>query len=1050
MINDNNQPLLIDGVSSELLEGLTPEQQDVLKRDSQNLLVNAGAGSGKTTVLTKRVIHLLKDKNYSLDEMIVLTFTDLAAKQMKDKIIKALKNETNPKLKEELTHIDEANIMTFDAFCHKLLEKYNMYSTIGSPFSIGDKALFNMIKRQDLEQIVNFSGFYDDPKTSEFIESMGYDNPDDFINFLSNLYDQIDYELDPDYVIDQYFDHHYDPKFYNMVLDNLETVIRFLVGNVKKYPIYYFNNRTEKYARGVENYLDDITNSSDMEEIFINIKKGFPDLGKAKTTDIEDDADLELFNKTKKEATDAIKRFTGLLSGFNTYEEFKDNYFKYTNFELKCLFFIKNARIGLESFKRMHNIYTFQDIALECIRILKNHPEICDYYKKNIKEILIDEYQDTNDINSELIALISNNNEVVVGDVKQSIYRFRNANPDLFQNRYNRYKQKVGGEKIDLLKNFRSRDDEVIQIVNDIFYHLHNDTTLDSDFFDKKMDQGYEDYKKCNNPLNKFKIIEYDPKDERYTEADYIAQDILNRMAAGQTVYDPDLKKERNAEFGDFLILSYAGTKFYDYKKTLEKYGIPVNVSDDTKYTDSYEVVFIKNALKLVRILDVVNVDPKVIDQTLISLLRSYVLGVSDSMVLKYMALKADKKYTSLEAFSMTFPDLYSTFNELVNVYRDFGIAKLMDEIILRFNVYKQLTRLDDQEAREAKLSVIVSNIETYAKSGLGLDSIINYFDYLKTAKDDSKAKINQLADLSCVQMMTIHKSKGLENYIVYVANLRSQLSKKQEPYSKKYGVNLKHTDNIKSILTKYEEKREKNKEFFRLLYVALTRARESLTLMFEIDKRETDKDVYNFTNLQEFLLYNHHFKDSDYTTVEIKNSKATKNPVDTSKSKDIEYVPLNLKEKELIVRTHASHDAVVVDEEINRSLERGTLLHSFFEITDFLTADIDEELERKCIADEYKKYLKKFYYQPIFSGKTIRELHEFPYYKDNSSGSIDYVLEKEDELIIVDFKTSRIDDPAYVDQLRTYKEFMATRINKPIKTYLYSMMKNELKEIET
>ena len=100
MINDNNQPLLIDGVSSELLEGLTPEQQDVLKRDSQNLLVNAGAGSGKTTVLTKRVIHLLKDKNYSLDEMIVLTFTDLAAKQMKDKIIKALKNETNPKLKD--------------------------------------------------------------------------------------------------------------------------------------------------------------------------------------------------------------------------------------------------------------------------------------------------------------------------------------------------------------------------------------------------------------------------------------------------------------------------------------------------------------------------------------------------------------------------------------------------------------------------------------------------------------------------------------------------------------------------------------------------------------------------------------------------------------------------------------------------------------------------------------------------------------------------------------------------------------------------------------
>ena len=138
-------------VSKELLEGLTSDQEKVLSLKSGNILVNAGAGSGKTTVLTKRVIHLLKDEHYSLKEIIVLTFTNLAAKEMKDRIISALEKESDENLKEELAHIDEASIMTFDAFCNKFVKKYSAYSILPLNFNIGDEALFLMKKNEFLE-----------------------------------------------------------------------------------------------------------------------------------------------------------------------------------------------------------------------------------------------------------------------------------------------------------------------------------------------------------------------------------------------------------------------------------------------------------------------------------------------------------------------------------------------------------------------------------------------------------------------------------------------------------------------------------------------------------------------------------------------------------------------------------------------------------------------------------------------------------------------------------------------------------------------------------
>ena len=1038
MLNNDKE----DNVSLSLLKGLTRNQKEVLKIKSQNVLVNAGAGSGKTTVLTKRVIHLLKDEGYSLDDIIVLTFTDLAAKEMKDRIIKELKNEEDERLQNELAHIDEANILTFDAFCHKLIVKYNAYSNIDSSFSIGDDALFAMMKKEFISQNIRESYFYSSVYADEIIKVLGLTEPKQLVEKLSDMYDGLDSELDAEAAISNHYAHIIADDIYGTIIDKIENIIRFKVDRLSEIELIAIDEKTQNDIDNLNTIVENLKNAKDFEELFILLKQPLP---RSPSLPREED----VFKPSRKRFKDCFDSIKEIVDPFDSLNEVKENFSKISELETVLLEILYKTHKDMNEFKREYNIYSFQDIAIECINMLNNHPEVCDYYKSHIKEILIDEYQDTNDTNSLLISLISNNNELVVGDVKQSIYRFRNANPDIFQNRYYLYKSndKIG-KVIDLDENFRSRKEEVVDIVNDIFVHLSKDESLNSKFFENKMVYGLKDY--SNYPVNqdKFKIIEVDPDDEDHNEADYIAQDIINRLSNGQLKYDNHEKVLKKAELGDFLVLAYSSTNFDLYKKTFEKYGIPVKVSGEVSFSDSYEVVFIKNVLYLVYLLDANQSDNPSFDSTLISIMRSFVLNLKDNMILKYMSEK--KKTSSLEALSKVLPNLYESFLELVDAYKNYGITSLINKINSKFRVYESLLKVDEKESREAKLNILVSQIETYAKSGMDLSTIVNYFEYLKKNKIDTSARITPLNDLSCLELMTIHKSKGLERPFVYVCDLKKALKTTQVDYSKEFSINLKIENNIKTILLKLEEKKEKNREFFRLLYVALTRARESLTLMFTSKEQSADKDIYNFSNLQQFLLYNHSFSDDVYTTVNIESKKKNKDAfIPSGDFKPIEYKTLNLKEKEAIIKTHASHDVIEIDEEMSMILEKGTLLHSFFEVTNFLSDDINKELENKKIADYYKKYLINFSKQPLFSTPSIREFHELPYYKDNSVGIIDYALEKDNVFIIVDFKTSNIDDPAYINQLSSYRSYLSTKTSKPIKTYLYSMLKNELKEIK-
>ena len=251
----------------------------------------------------------------------------------------------------------------------------------------------------------------------------------------------------------------------------------------------------------------------------------------------------------------------------------------------------------LHKFKRNNNIYDFQDIALLSIDIVKNNDFVREELKYSFKQIMIDEYQDTNDIQDIFIGLIENNNVYMVGDIKQSIYRFRNANPYIFKNKYDSYADNDGGLKIDLVKNFRSRE-EVLDNINEIFNYIMDNDIGGAEYHESHEmvfgNNSYIEEGKTEQEYN-MEILEYHyDKDSKYTKEEIeiftIADDIINKISNKFKVFDKDEKLLRDITYNDFVILMDRTTDFDLYKKIFEYKGIPLTLYKDDKLNNSYDI----------------------------------------------------------------------------------------------------------------------------------------------------------------------------------------------------------------------------------------------------------------------------------------------------------------------------------------------------------------------------------------------------------------------------------------------------------------------------
>ena len=252
---------------------LTTTQQRIVDSESTNMLISAGAGSGKTFVLTQRVIHLLKDKGYKLKEMIILTFTDLAAKEMKTRIIKELKEENRQETDDELKHIDEASIQTFDSFCRSFITKYSCFSTIPKTFEIGDKTMFRMASYDILKEIL--TPYFENPVPAfdEFIDIFNFTKDDKIYEYFYDLYEKIENIVDYEDYIKNYIQHFYSPEFLVSIKDRYLVLAKEKASFLLRIEVPDYLDKITEYVNEIKESLNEIMESDSLSFVISELNK---------------------------------------------------------------------------------------------------------------------------------------------------------------------------------------------------------------------------------------------------------------------------------------------------------------------------------------------------------------------------------------------------------------------------------------------------------------------------------------------------------------------------------------------------------------------------------------------------------------------------------------------------------------------------------------------------------------------------------------------------------------------------------------------------------
>jgi len=1011
----------------------TKEQSLAINKEGSNIIVSAGAGSGKTAVLTQRVITKL-EKGISIDSLLVLTFTNAAASEMKDRIRKAIIKKG---LIKQLDLLDSAYITTFDSYAQSIVRKYHYLLNIPSRVKVVDDTVIQIEVNRILDNI--FEQRYSDIKFQNFIKSF-CTKDDKKIKIIIKYYNEkLDLKTDKIEYLDNYIKRYYNEEHIDSLIDEYVNSAFIIKDNINE----LFNDikgyLTDKQYDNLYSYLNKLLDSNTYDEIIHSF-----DNKKIQMRNLDEEAKL-IYEKIKDTIKYLKKEYSLSLSDIrNNLLSTKDNV------EV-IISLIKELDTNLNIFKHKNNSYTFNDIAKMAIRIVKDNIDVQKEIKNHFNEIMVDEYQDTSDIQDEFISLIGNNNVYMVGDIKQSIYRFRNANPDIFRNRYNDYSNNTGGIKIDLLKNFRSRK-EVLDDINSVFDLIMDDNIGSADYkVSHRMIAGNDIYNLKNDYKYNMDLLTYNYEDKEFTNAEIeafiIAKDIKQKIKSNYQIIDKESNKLRNVNYGDFCIIMDRGTDFDTYSKVFEYFNIPSIVWNDEKLNNEDDILVLKNIVNLI-----IKVKEDTIDQEFkyyfTSVARSFLFNYSDNDILEIFVnnkFKEDIIYKKAYDISIKLDSI--TNNEL------------LDLIINDFNIYEKSILKGDIESsniRYDKFSKLFSSLSILGYTPYDLP------DYFKSSSDlEIKYSLNSKVEGS-VNIMNIHKSKGLEFSICYFSGLKKGFNdqdiKSNFLYDNKYGfiipVNNNGIENtiLKNLNTKkyYEEDIS---EKIRLFYVALTRTKEKMIIVSpeltsenEIKTIVDDNIRLNYRSLYDILNSINTILKTYKEKISIEDLNLTKDynlskkgiPNIFTNDKKIEINEIKI-DNNLVKDSHFSKETntIKTKEEID-NMNYGTYMHYLFEVTDFNNPKTDN----KQILDFINKL-------DINNAKVYKE-YEFMYEKDNTNyhGIIDLMLVYDDHIDIIDYKLKNIKDENYIKQLSGYKSYIENKLNKKTNTYLYSIIDKSLLEI--
>lgn len=844
----------------------TKEQEKVINLRNRSLLVSAAAGSGKTAVLVQRIISMVTDETdpLDIDRLLVVTFTNAAAAEMRERVGAAIENALeqdpyNQHLQRQLTLVHNAQITTIDSFCIRILRDHFHKIDLEPGFRIADEGELKLLREDVCEAVLedfyqkadpeflrfadSYSGAKNDLQIKEMILKLynyaeSYPWPKEWLETCVQQYEAAnEAELEEKSWIRDFL------SYLNVRVEDLITAQEKLLELTQEPDGPYM------YEASIADDLRQLENLRKCEHFsqwqaaisaidFKNIGRS----GKYEGSVAKKDAVMS----GRKRMKDQIDKWKKTI--FATMLEVQLERLTQTSKMVRMLVTLTQAFSDrFQEEKQKKNMLDFSDVEHNALRVLvdsetKELTETALEYQQQYREVMIDEYQDSNYVQETLLTAVSgvkngNENLFMVGDVKQSIYRFRLARPELFMDKYHRFStEESSQQRIDLHRNFRSRR-EVVEAVNDIFYPL-----MEKDLGNVAYDAEaalyagavYPDYENadCCKPELLLVPSQESGMERREQEAAAVAGRIRELV---ETQEIPGIT------YKDIVLLLRSMSGWAEtYQKVFEQEGIPLIVASKTGYFSATEV---QTVLSLLRVLD----NPYQ-DIPLAAVMKSYFGKFSSEELAQIRSEYPGMPFYQCVEQMLPVSEKIIAFQEMLQKFRQripyTPIHRLLQEILDETGYRNYVAALPAGEQRRANLDMLMEKAVAYEQTSYhGLFHFIRYIDRLmKYDVDYGEAEIVSEQE-NAVRLMSIHKSKGLEFPVVFVCGMGKQFNEQDLNsnmiFHPEFGIGLKWFDCEKRTkantlihqIFAMEAKKENLGEELRVLYVALTRAKEKLIL---------------------------------------------------------------------------------------------------------------------------------------------------------------------------------------------------------------------------
>jgi len=859
------------------------EQRRAIESTNQAILVAAGAGSGKSTVLVERLMRkIVGEQQANVDEFLVVTFTDLAAKEMAEKLRislnKALANHPScVHLQQQLYQLSSARISTFHGFCKEVLQRYYYLVELDANLQVMDAIDADLMMVEVLEGFMD--DMYGDEDFNLLSDMFGSDRSDaPLAELLLNVYErarahpEMDDWLSSLQGLYQVNGNQVDDWIHYATLKQL--IIPLLEG--AKGHVLQACEMAERISEShgyLETYQADLALIDAINE---QLETGTYDDVKQ----LLNGTKMAPFPRKKKEWDEGLHKAAGKMR----------DQFKAVLKKISEDFFVYRHESHLQHFSRGAHVVTilahviqlfharfsaeklaiskvdFSDLERLTLKILREHPSALHEVASYFKEIMIDEYQDTNGMQERIVTLIADSGQCpmfMVGDVKQSIYRFRLADPTIFQKKYADYKKKeTMGEKIDLMQNYRSSRD-VIEGVNYIFQRIM-DVTVGEISYDKdaELQLGLDEASHAFNQPELYVIdaasvvedqVEKQLLQTPQLEAHFIAKKIRTMVDEEMKIWDRKAAVYRPITYKDMVILLRTMSASIDFYEILSSYGIPVLIESTGNLLQETEVITVLSALKMI--------DNPYQDIPLVAVMRSPLFFFTEPELAEirlgapeqtfYESVKQFENSHSGTNLQLKVAHFLTKLKKWRYQSKNGTVARLLRIIYEETSYYQFVLGIAEGQLKRANLDLLEATAKTYEKQSFkGLYGFLNYLNQLeKRGKMIPKATVSSSS--AGVKIMTIHKSKGLEFPIVFVASIQKQFNTQDEMGNyiiHKDFLGVQYIDPIlrfkqKTLATSFLIKKihhEMLAEEMRLLYVALTRAQSKLILTGVLKDHDT------------------------------------------------------------------------------------------------------------------------------------------------------------------------------------------------------------------